>query len=66
MNRLTATADITNEFDEVILPAGTILERRGDHYEGVNPQTGNKIKMHASWAENEVYMEYLVMEGDEV
>lgn len=59
MNTLVTTNNITNELDEVIVPAGTILTRRGDLYEGVNPLTGNKIQMHASWADNEVYMEYL-------
>lgn len=58
MNRTTTTADITNEYDEVIVPAGTVLTRSGDVYEGRNELTGNKIQMHASWAENEVFAEY--------
>lgn len=65
MNRLTATADITNEFDEVVVPAGTVLTRSGDVYEGRNELTGNKIQMHASWAENEVYMESWEKEASE-
>lgn len=57
MSRLIATNDITDDFGNTILPKGTILERSGDTYVGRNKATGTKVSMHASWAEDEVYME---------
>ncbi len=57
MSRLTAKIDITNEYDEVIVPKGTILTLEDGVYVGRNEATGLTIIMDASWAENEVYLE---------
>ena len=59
MQRLIATNDITDHADRVIVPKGTILERQEEVYTGKNRLTGTKIQMDASWADDEVFMEYL-------
>lgn len=58
MNRIVATNDITDDWGNTILPKGTVLECRGGVYSGTNAQTGTKVSMDASWANDEVYMEF--------
>lgn len=65
MNRLTATADITDHNDEVIVPAGSHLTLEDGVYEGRIALTGFKIQMDTSWAEDEVYMEFFSKEASE-
>ena len=65
MNRITATADITNEHDDVIVPKGTILNLEDGVYVGRSTSTGLTIIMDASWVDDEVYMEFWSKEGDE-
>lgn len=58
MNKLIATNDITDDFGNTIVPRGTVLELQNGTYTGRNKLTGTRIRMDASWAENEVYCEY--------
>jgi hypothetical protein len=51
------TPDITDDWGNTILPKGTILECQDGVYTGINPQTGTRVQMDASWANDEVYME---------
>lgn len=59
MNRLIATNDITDDHGFTIVPRGTVLELQNGVYTGRNSLTGNRVRMSAEWAEDEVYMEYL-------
>lgn len=57
-NRIVATNNILDEWENVVVPKGTILERQEGVYVGRNSLTGTKISMDASWANDEVYMEW--------
>lgn len=60
MKTLSVTRDMTDEFDEVVWPVGTILiwsnERK--RYEGRNPRTGRRIVLKAEYG-NGVVGEYI-------